>query len=386
MVLKRFSMLQQKLLIAAAVALFTLSCGSTSSVTAPATSCDNDALTAYPALVVLAPHPDDETLGFAGLIDAYVRESKTVYVVVVTDGDAYCEACRFWKSSSTTGPTCNAEELSNLGTRQLDSFAEVRRMESAAAARILGVSYPRFLTYPDTGLGAAWRNFSQGKPAEPLRRSDFSQCTSCETCSAGYGGGPVTDLTADKLMASLREIIGGAPKDALIATTHWLDGHGDHAALGNFVRRLNAEQATPHPVAYAVIHAHTPKTTAHPDCWYPAPAAPECPCMNDEAKALADAGWVKRVGSYRFRPSSPAALPDDADYGKEIQFCLPERVYSGEGAVKLRAVLAYRSQLGREARDGMHPIALNGIIDCNGYLMSFVRRTEAFVLEEQPPQ
>ena len=105
--------------------------------------------------------------------------------------------------------------------------------------------------------------------------------------------------------------------------------------------------------------------------------------MNDEAKALADAGWIARLASHRFRPSSPAALPDDADYGEETQFCLPERLYLGDDAVKLRAVRSYASQLGRLARNGSHPAALDGIMDCNGYLMSFVRRTEAFVLVER---
>ena len=349
------------------------SCRSAGSGAAAATGCDNDVLTAYPALLVLAPHPDDETLGFTGLIDAYLRAGKPVRVVVVTDGDAYCEACRFWKSSSVAGPMCSAEELS--------SFAAVRRTESAAAAGILGLPPPRFLGYPDTGLGAAWRDLDEGKPDEPLRRSDFSRCTSCATC--GYGEGPRTTLTAETLTASLRELLAAAPEGALIATTHWLDGHPDHAALGNFVRRLNGERAHPHAAAYAVIHAHT-KNTANADCWYPGPAAPDCPCMNEEAKALADPRWIARSAGQRFRPDMSASLPHDADYGEARQFCLPERFYLGDDAVKLRAVRAYASQLGRLARQGSHPAALDGIIDCNGYLTSFVRRSEAFVLVEPP--
>jgi beta-glucosidase len=340
-------------------------------VVAAATSCENAALTAYSALLVLAPHPDDEALGFTGLIDAYVRAGKPVNVVVVTDGDAYCEACRFWKNSTVTGPTCSAGELSRFG--------DVRRAESTAAAKILGVSPPRFLRYPDTGLAAAWQNIADGKPAQPLRRSDFSGCTSCEPC-AGYGKGPQTDLTADTLTASLREIIAAAPDGALIATTHWLDGHADHAALGNFVRRLGGE----HPVAYSVIHANTPNNTPQPDCWYPGPAPPLCPCMNDEAKALADPGWVARMESHRFHPTWPMTLPHDAYYGEEKQFCLPARLYLGDDAVKPRAVRAYASQLGRLARGGSHPAAVDGIINCNGYMTSFVRRTEAFVLVEKP--
>jgi LmbE family N-acetylglucosaminyl deacetylase len=294
-------------------------------------------------------------------------------VVVVTDGDAYCEACRFWKNSSVvSGPMCNAEDFAK--------FAEVRRSESAAAANIQSLPTPRFLGYPDTGLGAAWRNAGDGKTAQPLRRSDFSDCTTCETCSSGgYGGGPTTALTADTLTASLRELIAAAPAGALIATTHWLDGHSDHSALGNFVRRLHER----HPVAYAVIHAHTPKNTAHPDCWYPGPAAEVCPCINDEAKALADPQWITRLSSHRFNPSSPASLPDDAEYGEEKQFCLPEQLYNGDDAIKLKAVRSYASQLGRLARNGSHPAAVNGIMDCNGYLTSFVRRTEAFVLVDE---
>jgi hypothetical protein len=104
--------------------------------------------------------------------------------------------------------------------------------------------------------------------------------------------------------------------------------------------------------------------------------------MNDEAKAFADAGWVARSASQRFRPTMSAPLPHDAEYGEPTQFCLPERLYLGDDAVKLRAVRAYASQLGRLARTGNHPAALEGIIDCNGYLTSFVRRTEAFVLVE----
>jgi LmbE family N-acetylglucosaminyl deacetylase len=368
-------------LILSVAALFAFSCASARPGAAAAPACDNDVLTAYPALLVLAPHPDDETLGFAGLIDAYRRAGKPVHVVVVTDGDAYCEACRFWKNSSVAGPMCTAEELSNFATSEIDSLAEVRRSESAAAAAILGGSAPRFLGYPDTGLAAAWRNSNAGKTAEPLHRSDFSRCTSCDSC--GYAEGPQTALTADTLAASLRELIASQPVGALIATTHWLDGHPDHAALGNFVRRLNGDDASPHPVAYAVIHAHT-KNTANADCWYPAPTAPDCPCMNDEAKALADAGWVARSAGRRFLPSRPALLPEDAEYGQPTQFCLPEQLYRGDDAVKLRAVRAYASQLGRLARQGSHPAALEGLIDCNGYLTSFVRSTEAFVLVAPP--
>jgi LmbE family N-acetylglucosaminyl deacetylase len=342
--------------------------------------CANAELLAYDGLLVLGPHPDDEVLGFGGLASAYREQGKPVAVVVVTDGDAYCEACRLWKNSSVRGAPCVANELSNLATPAIDSFAEVRRGESAAAAAALGLPPPTFLGYPDTGLAAAWSNLEAGTPQRPLRRSDFSGCRDCETCEGGYGEGPPTELTAATLMAALRERIAASSPRTLLATTHWLDGHGDHAALGQLVRRVNGELAQPRPVAFAVIHAHTPKDTAHPDCWYPAPRALACPCAAEEACATADPTWVARLARHRFRPEWPAALPDDADYGAERQLCLPAPLWQGEAAAKLAAVRSYASQLGSLARAGSHPAGLDRIMDCNGYLGSFVRRTEAFVL------
>lgn len=353
----------------------------------PEPGCDDEVLTAYDGLLVLAPHPDDETLGFAGLASAYLEQGKPVRVVVTTDGDAYCEACRLWKSSSVRGPTCGAADLSDFATPQIDSFAEVRRGESVAAAAVLGLPAPKFLGYPDTGLAAAWRNFDALEPEKPLRRSDFSHCADCESCDGGYGEGPVTELTLGTLLDALAAELAATSEHTLIATTHWLDGHGDHAALGRLVHGLNSELPHPRAVAYAVIHAHTPKDVAHSDCWYPGPRAPVCPCTNEEC-ARRDPSRVATLAAYRFRPEWPAMLPDDADYGPVQQLCLPERLYQGEHALKLRAVRSYPSQLGALARNGSHPEGLSGLMDCSGYLTSFVRSTEAFVLgdpETLPP-
>ena len=39
------------------------------------------------SILILAPHPDDEIFGCAGLIQRCLQENKPVYVVVLTDGD-----------------------------------------------------------------------------------------------------------------------------------------------------------------------------------------------------------------------------------------------------------------------------------------------------------
>jgi LmbE family N-acetylglucosaminyl deacetylase len=360
-----------------------LSCPSPESSVAvsapPELSCDNEALTAFDGLLVLAPHPDDEVLAFAGLIKAYLNLGKPVEIVVTTDGDAYCDACRFWKSTSVRGPTCSAEDLSNFATPAVDSFAEVRHGESSAAVSILGASPPTFLGYPDKGLAAAWSNAQAGDLSKRLRRSDFSHCSDCETCIGGSGEGPETDLTAASLMETLSARISATSENSLVATSHWLDGHGDHAALGSFVKTLNGELQVPRTVAYGVIHANTAKDTPYPDCWYPLPQALSCSCAVEEC-ATEDPTWIAALRKHRFRPDWPAGLPDDVAYGEETQLCLAEEMYRGETALKLTAVTSYKSQLGFAARTGEVPDHLEGIVDCNGYLTSFVRSTEAFVL------
>lgn len=60
--------------------------------------------------------------------------------------------------------------------------------------------------------------------------------------------------------------------------------------------------------------------------------------------------------------------------------CLSEGFYRGPEAKKLRPVRAFGSQLGTLARQGRNPAGLKGILDCPGYLVSFVRSSEAFYL------
>jgi LmbE family N-acetylglucosaminyl deacetylase len=348
----------------------------------PPPACENDALLGHDALLVLAPHPDDEVLGFAGLIDAFLQRGKPVEIVVVTDGDAYCEACRFWKSGSVTGPTCTAEELSNLATPEVDSFAEVRREESRRAMAVLGAPEPTFLGAPDIGLRITWARVSEGDAGEleePLRRSDFSGCTDCETCASGWAEGPDSGLTAGGLVDELAARLAALPPGALVATTHPLDRHRDHAGLGNLVRETNTALPRPRIVAYAVIHAHTNKDLAFPECWYPAPRAIQCGCAV-ESCAAEDPDWIAALRAHRDRPDWPAMLPDDADYGEPTQLCLRDAAWKGPQARKRQAIEAHASQLGNALRDGEPPPHLRGILDCSGYLGAFVRSTEVFVV------
>ena len=73
------------------------------------------------AVLVLAPHPDDEVFGCGGAIAQHVKNGHPVCVVILTDGVLYAEV-------------------------------DVRQRESVAAAQILGYGTPEFWGFPDGGL------------------------------------------------------------------------------------------------------------------------------------------------------------------------------------------------------------------------------------------
>ena len=73
------------------------------------------------AVLVLAPHPDDEVFGCGGAIAQHVKSGHPVCVVVLTDGALYADS-------------------------------DVRQRESVAAAQILGYGTPEFWGLPDGGL------------------------------------------------------------------------------------------------------------------------------------------------------------------------------------------------------------------------------------------
>jgi LmbE family N-acetylglucosaminyl deacetylase len=80
-------------------------------------------------LLVVTPHPDDETLGAGGLIHTYLRQHIQVTVLSVSDGEAACP--------------------------EVAALAEIRQAELCEALRALGATPPRLIRMgiPDGQLG-----------------------------------------------------------------------------------------------------------------------------------------------------------------------------------------------------------------------------------------
>lgn len=89
-------------------------------------------------VVILAPHPDDETLGCGGLIARRIHEGRRVVVVVLTDGRALLQ--RFGITSNPTPA----------------EVSQMRKDETRRAVEILGgrVDDIRFLDFENERLVA----------------------------------------------------------------------------------------------------------------------------------------------------------------------------------------------------------------------------------------
>ncbi len=84
-------------------------------------------------VLVLAPHPDDETIGCGGTIRLHRRRGDEVKVVFVTDGAAG-DPRRYYRGRN---------------------YPALRRKEARQAARVLGVENLEFWTHPDGALAGA---------------------------------------------------------------------------------------------------------------------------------------------------------------------------------------------------------------------------------------
>ncbi len=79
-------------------------------------------------VLVLAPHPDDETLGCGGTIALYTSMERDVCLAVVSDGG---------------GITLEYEDI---------DIVDARKQETLAASRVLGIDETHFLGFPDGAL------------------------------------------------------------------------------------------------------------------------------------------------------------------------------------------------------------------------------------------
>lgn len=109
-------------------------------------------------VLVLAAHPDDETLGVGGVIQKAVNAGAEVKIVYLTHGDQNEMSSLFYQKK----PLLKREDFLDSG--------RLRKREAIEATKLLGVPEQNliFLGYPDFGSLGIWKKH-WGEKAKPYR-------------------------------------------------------------------------------------------------------------------------------------------------------------------------------------------------------------------------
>ena len=218
-------------------------------------------------VLVVAPHPDDESLGAGGLMQRVLDVGGRVHVLFVTSGDGYPEAVAL--VTGQRRPTAV----------DYRGFGELRRAEALVALEryhILPLSVT-FLGFPDGGLADIWRRGPRVPAYEsPYTREDRPPYPEAFDPNARY--------TSRDLIRQIAHLVALADPDWIVLPTP-LDTHPDHCATFTFVlaalKSLRAERGgaskMPDRLLTYLVHAGNwppPPTLAGP---LPLPASTYAP-------------------------------------------------------------------------------------------------------------
>ncbi|WP_052195394.1 PIG-L deacetylase family protein [Deinococcus radiopugnans] len=170
-------------------------------------------------ILILSPHPDDETLCCGGMIAGAIVAGAQVSVVWATAGDGFEFAASL------------AERTLDPGDPQMRALGQTRAQEALKAAAALGIpaSHTVMLGYPDGGLSA-------------LFTTNYTETYTARTtgASAVYVRGaqtPGAPFTGQALEADLGRVLDRVKPDLVLAPAPQ-DFHPDHRTLSYIALRL----------------------------------------------------------------------------------------------------------------------------------------------------
>ena len=190
-------------------------------------------------ILILAPHPDDETIGCAGIIQQALSAGAQVQVVYLTNGDHNQIAFIVYEKRLT------------LRKGEFIHMGEVRRQEAIKAMALLGLDENNlvFLGYPDFGTFVIFSQYWQEtKPFKSLL-TRISSVPYKENLSfaAPYKG--------ESILKDLEKVLLGY-KPNKIFVSHPADTNVDHKALYLFLqvalRDLDKELSRPKIYPYLI--------------------------------------------------------------------------------------------------------------------------------------
>jgi LmbE family N-acetylglucosaminyl deacetylase len=239
------------------------------------------------SLLVVSPHPDDETLCCAGAIRRVLAAGGHVSVVWITSGDG-SELSMLIVEKSLLKPRAKVRDL-----------AAKRMAEARVATALLGVdsSQQFFLGYPDGGIK---KLLTDNRSIE--YHAKFTSETHVPYSDALFPGHPYTGDSLERDFGALLDRV----RPTLILAPSPADTHPDHAASGLLTIRTLSHREELSKGRYWIVHSVE--------------------------------GWPSPRG---YMPNIPLNTPPLGAALLGVPFELTEE----EEAQKLRAVNAYHTQM-----------------------------------------
>lgn len=190
-------------------------------------------------LLVIAPHPDDETIGAGGLIQTALARGWQVRVAVLTCGDGQAVAPLLVNGRVVPRPGGYVQ------------IGERRQAETLSAMAELGLSARDvdFLGYPDGRLETLWE--STWDTARPVK----GRYTRAVASPYPMTFDPAMIYRGDQLLRDIRRIVTEFRPD-LVVLPHGSDRHPDHRAAGAFAQMavaLATGRGLEHPAVWAYL-------------------------------------------------------------------------------------------------------------------------------------
>lgn len=201
-------------------------------------------LTSTDRVLVLAPHPDDEVLGCAGVIQHAIVLGLPVKIVFLTYGDSNQWSFLVYRKHPVIMP------------RAVQSMGLVRHTEALDASQMLGVSARDliFLGYPDFSTLTIWTScWGKSPPVKSL-------LTKVSAVPYANALRPGTPYKGEEILKDLESILRSF-KPTKIFLSHPADHNQDHQALYLFTRAALwdlEKEIKPEIYPYLIHYKHWP--------------------------------------------------------------------------------------------------------------------------------
>jgi LmbE family N-acetylglucosaminyl deacetylase len=191
----------------------------------------------HDVLLIVAPHPDDESLCCGGIIHAARDVGARVAIVWVTNGDGFR-----WDAMVV-------EKRIRPRAGAYKDLAQRRGREARAAAGVLGVEsdYLFFLGYPDRGILALLLDYYY--PLTPWR----SKFTGQHAVAYEDAVNPGADYDGDNLERDFHTVLEKV-RPTLVLAPSPQDTHPDHRGAGILAWRAMSKRKELDNIRYWIVH------------------------------------------------------------------------------------------------------------------------------------